>query len=223
MGLHITRARGSFCFLLCFCCWLAACTFDYGFGSGEEEDQPDIIMNDVEYVRVRNGDPVVRFEAEAAERYENRQAMELKNFSFEQFDTHGDEINAVGSAGAASVELDSGNIQMFGGVRLSVDSEDITLETPSLKWQDKERFLSGAETDQVDIQRSNGTSFTGQGFSADVRARTWGFVSGAEGTYIHDDDDEEAEDEDAGDEAAPDGETPDEGDTEDTEAAEGEG
>jgi LPS export ABC transporter protein LptC len=168
-----------------------ACSFNYGEGDETDSGQPDIVMNEVEYVRVRDGDPVVRFAAERVERYESRQIMELRQFSFEQFESHGLDINAVGSAGTASVETESGNISMQGGVRIAVESEDITIETETLTWQDKERFLSGGDYNPVDIKRSDGTSFTGQGFSADARRRTWSFTYGVQGTYIDEDDDEE--------------------------------
>ncbi|MDR0622827.1 MAG: LPS export ABC transporter periplasmic protein LptC [Treponema sp.] len=170
---------------------LWGCTFDYGTSEAEDSGQPDIIMNDVEYVRVRDGDPVVRFQAQRAERYEKRQTMELRDFSFEQFGNHGEDINAAGRAGTASVELDSGNIHLGGGVSIAVDSEDITIETGRLDWQDKERILSGEAGGAVNILRENGTSFTGRGFTANVRSRTWGFSDGVDGTYIHDDEEEE--------------------------------
>ncbi|MDR2110939.1 MAG: LPS export ABC transporter periplasmic protein LptC, partial [Spirochaetaceae bacterium] len=92
-------------------CTFDSCTFDYGISEGEDNGQPDIVMHNVEYMRIRDGDPVVRFQAESAERYEKQQTMKLKNFSFEQYAPHGDEINAAGQVSAASVELDSGNIQ----------------------------------------------------------------------------------------------------------------
>jgi hypothetical protein len=148
-------------------------------------------MRDVEYVRVRGGDPVVRFKAESAERYEEKQIMNLRNFSFEQFENHSDEIDAVGKAGKASVALDSGNINLGGGVRISVESEDITIETPGLDWLDKEHHLVGSPTGEVDINRSDGTKFSGRGFSADTRSRTWTFSSGVGGSYVEKDDDEE--------------------------------
>lgn len=188
---------------------LAGCSFDYGTAPVEDTNLPDIIMNDVEYVRVRSADPVVRFQAQRAERYEKRQLMELQDFSFEQFEGHGEEINAAGRAGTASVELDSGNIRLEGGVSLAVDSEDITIETEKLNWRDRERVLSGDEEGSVNILRENGTSFTGWGFTANARNRTWEFSGGVEGSYTHDDDDEEAESpEDA---EAADGEAPEEG------------
>ncbi|MDR3167881.1 MAG: LPS export ABC transporter periplasmic protein LptC [Treponema sp.] len=186
--------------LVLFCIILGACSFDYGFSESDTDDQPNIIMRDVEYVRVRDGDPLVRFRAETAERYEKRQTMELRNFSFEQFNNHGDDINAMGRAGTASVELDSGNIYLGDGVRIEVDSEDITIATDILSWQDTDRILSGEETSTVNVQRSDGTSFTGVGFSAHTRERTWSFDYGVSGTYVHEDDEEDEAPEEAGEE-----------------------
>jgi LPS export ABC transporter protein LptC len=176
---------------------LSGCSFDYGVSSNKGRGRPDIEMNRVEYTRVRNGDPLVRFQADKAERWEEKRTMELENFSFEQYENHGD-INARGSAGTASVELDSGNIELENGVSIDVDSENLTIETGHLSWQDKERILSGPETGAVVIRRSDGTFFTGQGFTANARSRAWEFTGEVGGTYIHEDkEDAEAETEDA--------------------------
>jgi LPS export ABC transporter protein LptC len=201
--------KNTFLFIFLVSIFWGACSFDYGGTLTDGEDQPDIIMDDVSYVRVRDGEPEVRFQAESAERYEERQTMELRDFSFEQFDNHDGDVNAKGQAGAASVELDSGNIRMEGGVRIAVDSEDITIETTDLAWQDKERILSGGENTAVNIRRSDGTSFSGRGFSANVRDKTWIFAAGAGGTYIHEDEDEDDNDDnDDGSETLPEGEEP---------------
>lgn len=181
---------------------LAGCSFDYGSSLSGEEETPDIIMNDVDYVRIRDGEPQVRFKAELAERYEESRIMELKNFSFEQFERRGGEVNAAGRAGEAHVELDSGNINLGGGVTLAVESEDVVIETGKLDWKDEERDLSGSESDEVRINRANGTSFSGWGFSANARSRAWGFSGGISGTYIHDDDEEEEEEPGTGGEEA---------------------
>jgi LPS export ABC transporter protein LptC len=182
-----------FLFFLLFC--FLACSFDYGDTEDLENERPDLVMNDVEYVRVRKGDPQVRFMAELVERYEDKQIVDLKNFSFEQFDRHGEDINARGRAGTAEVELESGNVELGDGVQISVQSEDFTVETGRLHWHDKDRVLSGNPEDEVRILRENGTSFSGWGFSANARSRTWGFDGGLSGTYIHDDDEEEEEEE----------------------------
>jgi LPS export ABC transporter protein LptC len=170
------------------------CSFDYDSAGGSDKNQPDIIMDNVEYVRFRSLDPQARLQAERVERYEERRVMELQNFSFEQFGDH-EEINAYGRAGRASFEMDSGDILMENGVRIDVESEDVAIETARLEWKDKERTLSGGLTDEVHVYQENGTSFTGIGFQSNVRSRTWSFSDTVSGTYIHDDDDaEEAED-----------------------------
>ncbi|MDR0450149.1 MAG: LPS export ABC transporter periplasmic protein LptC [Treponema sp.] len=186
----------------------AACSFDYGSSLSGEEEAPDIVMSDVEYVRMRDGDPQVRFRAELAERYEESRIMELKNFSFEQFERHNREANATGRAGEAHVELDSGDINLAGGVVLAVESEDIVIETGKLDWKDERRDLSGDASDEVRINRANGTSFSGWGFSANARSRVWGFSGGISGTYIHDDEDEEGEGAESDEAEAPGGEGP---------------
>ncbi|MDR1862934.1 MAG: LPS export ABC transporter periplasmic protein LptC [Treponema sp.] len=195
MSLNRSRRRFFLSFALCSLLSALSCSFNYDISPDEDTSQPDIVMRDVEYVRIRGGDPVVRFKAESAERYEDRQTMNLRNFSFDQFENHGDEINASGSARDAAVELDSGNIRLNGGVRIAVDSEDITIETAGLEWRDKEKFLSAEPEAPVEISRSDGTRFTGIGFSADIRSRTWEFTGGAGGSYTDTGDEDEEEEE----------------------------
>ena len=132
------------CSLLTILFSLSSCSFDYG-NQEAEKNQPDIIMENVEYVRVRSADPQARFQAERLERYEERGIIELRNFSFEQFGSRGEEVNAYGRAGSASVEIDSGDIRMDDGVRIDVDTEDLAIETKWLEWKDKERTLAAGE------------------------------------------------------------------------------
>jgi LPS export ABC transporter protein LptC len=194
---HSTLQIPIFLFLVLLA---VSCSFDYGQAPVSDSNTPDVVMKDVEYVRVRNGEPQVRFYAELAERYEKRRTMELKKFSFEQFGSRDAKIDAIGRAGEAHVELESGNINLSAQVNLEIESEDIIIETEKLTWLDKERVLSGGEEDEVNIHRANGTGFTGIGFQVNSRNRTWEFSGGANGTYIHDDDDKnedfEVEDDD---------------------------
>jgi LPS export ABC transporter protein LptC len=202
---NMVTVKNTLFLLFALFIFFTGCTFDYGEASEENEDQPDIVMSDVEYVRIRDGDPVVRFRAQEAERYEKKQTMELRNFSFEQFENHGNGVNASGSAGSAHVDLDSGNILLENGIIIAVDSEDITLRTSTLSWQDEEHILSGEDSGIVDITRSDGTTFYGKGFTADTRSRTWEFTGGIDGTFVDEDDDDEepeAESEDIDSQAA---------------------
>jgi len=170
---------------------LTSCSFDYGDQGGADKNQPDLVMENVDYVRVRSADPQARFQAELLERYEERGVIELRNFSFEQFGSRGEEVNAFGRAGSASVIINSGDIRMDDGVRIDVDTEDLAIETKWLEWKDKERTLDGGEDEEVNIYQESGTSFSGTGFHADARRRTWEFDRDVGGTYIYDDKEEE--------------------------------
>jgi len=181
----------GFFFTLCSL-FFVNCSFDYDGMGGAGKGQPDIIMDNVEYVRMRSLDPQARLQAERVERYEERRIMELQNFSFEQFGDN-DEINVYGRAGKALYEIDSGDIRMVDGVLIEVDSENISIETAQLEWKDKERTLSGGANDEVRVYRENGTSFSGVGFQSNARSRSWSFSDTVSGTYINDDDKEDEE------------------------------
>ena len=179
------------CSLLTATCYLNSCSFDYGTQDGGDTDLPDIVMEIVEYVRVRAADPQARLQADRVARFEERRIMELHNFSFEQFGNRGDDINAIGKAGRASFEIDTGDIYMDDGVRIEVESEDISIETHWLQWKDEDRILSSGDEEEVFIYQEDGTVFSGTGFHANARYRTWEFTGGVGGTYIYEDEEEE--------------------------------
>jgi LPS export ABC transporter protein LptC len=179
-------------YLLTAVCYVS-CTFDYGEREHFDDDLPDLVMENVEYVRVRSADPLARFQAERAERFDNLGVMRLQNFSFEQYGERGEEINAQGSAVFASVDIDSGDIFMDLGVRLEVESEDIIIKTNQLEWLDEPRILSTGRDDNVNILRENGTSFTGVNLRVDARQRTWEFAGNVSGIFIHEDEEENEE------------------------------
>jgi len=184
--LSLSAAAFWACFLLCIPL-LIACSFDYSAGTGLEDTRPDIVMENIEYVRVRGGDILARFQAEHAERWEERQLMELSNFTFEQMEDHGETVNVEGAAKAAVVQIDTGDISLSGGVQISIESEDITINTSELEWRDKEKAIKGGAEEEVDVKRSDGTNFTGKGFSAEIRSRTWSFTGEVKGRYVEKD------------------------------------
>ena len=176
-------------FTLFFFLSLASCTFDYGDTGSTGDDLPDLVMENVEYVRIRSADPVARFQAERAERYEKQGVMRIQNLVFEQYGGRGEEVNAYGKAGSASVNIESGDIFMDRGVRIEVEAEDIIIETSQIEWRDEQRTLFTGEDDEVNVSQNNGTNFTGTGLLANARSRTWEFLGSVSGTYIYEDED----------------------------------
>jgi len=186
----------NFIILLIF----AGCTFDYGELEPAERDLPDLIMENVEYVRVRSADPIARFEAERAERYEKQGLMKLRKFSFEQYGDRGTTVNATGIGGNASADINSGDVFMNNGVWIEVESEDIIIETFQLDWKDEEKILSSGKNTEVTISQQNGTNFTGIGLLANTRERTWEFLGDSGGSYVFEDNEDAQEGNAPGDE-----------------------
>jgi LPS export ABC transporter protein LptC len=193
MKKKINPAHGIICIL--FFLITLSCTFDYGESESSERELPDLVMVNVEYIRVRSADPIARVQAERAERYEKQGVMKLENFTFEQYGDKGHEVNTQGGAGNASVDINSGDIKMTNGVRLEVESEDIIIETNQLGWEDETHILSTGEEDNVDIYRENGTHFIGTGLTANARSRSFEFLGGVGGTFIQEEDEDEEEQE----------------------------
>ena len=179
------------CSILILFIFLAGCSFDYGDDESSGNELPDLVMGNVEYVRVRSSDPIARFSAERAERYENLNVMKLWNFTFEQYGEGGEEINTFGSVGRASVDIETNDIFMDNGIKVEVESEDIIIVTDRLEWKDEERLFLTSEDDEVNILQNNGTNFVGMGLRADARRRTWEFFGFVSGTYVYDDEEEE--------------------------------
>jgi LPS export ABC transporter protein LptC len=170
-----------------------SCSFDYETQEPEESILPDIVMENLDYVRVRGGSPQAHFIAERAERYDKLRTMELSVIQFEQYNLATGELDAKGTAGGAEIELSNGNVTLKDGIDLSVESEELTMETDWLAWNDGDRTLNSREDAAVVIKQTGGTDFSGTGLSANVRSRQWEFAGGAEGTFEQDDEEEEEE------------------------------
>ena len=177
------------CFTLLYFLFIGACSFNYDTYP-QKEDDPNLIMENAEYVRITNGNPEIRVKAEEIRHYEAKHIMELDNFSFEQFNAAPEgqaeipAINAHGRADLAHLETDTGNFFLKGDVAFEVISEDFNIKTGEITWQDNERVLTAPGF--VDLTRSNGTVIQGTGFSADVRSRSWEFESMVEGAVEED-------------------------------------
>ena len=177
--------KNTVIFLVSMLFLFISCTFDYGSGGDSDDTLPDLIMINVDYVRVRSADPLARIFAERVERFEKQNLMKLENVTFEQYGERGEEVYILGKTGNAVVEIGTGDIFMDRNVRIEVTAEDIILETSQLEWKDDQKILSTGENDEVFIYRENGTSFTGTGLSGNARNRTWEFSGSVRGTYVH--------------------------------------
>jgi LPS export ABC transporter protein LptC len=189
---QLTKSKLIVClFLVVVLFW--GCSFEYGSLNSSGEEQPEIVMYDVEYVRVENGEPMVQFKAEKAEQYDENRTMKLSNFSFTQFNQNEDDTS--GFAGSGVIDLDSKDVVLNDGVYIDAVSEDMQISTAELNWKDKTKELNAGINEEVFVERSDGTVINGSGFSADLRTRTWEFESGISGTYVYTEAEESGEEE----------------------------
>ena len=166
-----------------------ACSFNYG-SVPQQDDEPNLLMEEVEYTRIVNGNPEIRIKAEEVRRYETKHIMEMADFSFEQYNTapEGQKaipgVNAWGRAGHVRLETDTNNFFMGGNITINVASEDIRMQTEDISWVNEDRSLNAPGA--VHISRSSGTTLTGTGLSVDVRSRSWEFESAVAGSIVED-------------------------------------
>ena len=187
-GTSLHRLGGSFCVVCCLIFF--SCSFSYDTVTPNDEE-PNLVMENAEYTRIVNGNPEIHLHAEEILHYEKKHSMELLQFSFEQYNAAPEgqkqipDINAKGRAELARFETDTNNAFVEGNISIEVVSEDISITTSQLSWQNDERLISAPGL--VSIIRSDGTTLKGTGFSANTRSRSWEFESQVEGSVVEDD------------------------------------
>ena len=162
---------------------LSACSFDYSAITETESDKPDLVMQDVDYVRVTDGKISLHMQADQVDRYEKKRLLQVQNIRFEQFSKDSTEPDALGTAGIAQFWTATSDAAFTNGVRIFIKSEDLSVEAKSLQWNDSKKKLSGPQDDQVLLKKTDGSILVGKSFSADGRSRTWQFAGAVSGTY----------------------------------------
>jgi LPS export ABC transporter protein LptC len=191
LGKYFFRKTKMICCFAVSFFFLWSCSFDYGQSEVSSEEQPEIIMHDVDYVRVENGERMVQFVAEKAEQYEESRTMKLSNFSFTQFSNNEDTEDTSGFAGSGEINLDSKDVILNDNVNINAASEDMQILAEELSWKDSTKELDAGAEEEVNIERPDGTVLSGKGFSADLRTKTWEFSSGISGIYVHEEENED--------------------------------
>jgi len=138
---------------------------------------PDTVSENFTQVTVS---PTGRMEVTAGrvEYYQKRDTTVFTNAGLVEFNSSA-EKTLEGSADRIGLD---GNNSGFaeGGIVLRDFINDNRLEAEYLKWDDKERLLSGEG--KVRIESGDGITITGEGFIADIARETYTFSKGVEGT-----------------------------------------
>lgn len=170
--------------VLPFALFALSCSFDYGSLSDEpEESVPDVVMTEVEYVRVRDGKAVIKLRADSVERYESDRRIVVTAPRFEQYAGDGSE-GASGGSSSALIHSETGDVDLSGDVFLAIPEEELTIETETLSWKDEARELQGGAAAPVLVKKTDGSSLSGTGFTADARSRSWTLSGAVSGVFV---------------------------------------
>lgn len=167
-----------------------ACSLDYSQVTVSEEmseQVPDSILHEFSYTVVEGGKPSVRVDAERAEFFEKSDRTYVTGLTFREYDEQG-ELVTEGTADYAEFHTDTESAELEGGLRFYSSTEEATVETEYLYWDNEEKLLTGREDDRVRIEEDSGSRLDGIGFEADVRRRLIDFAGPVSGRFVSDSD-----------------------------------
>jgi len=148
-----------------------------------ESNRPDLVMQDVDYVRVTDGAIMFHLQADKIDHFENNHLFQVQNIRFEQFTKGVTDPDAMGAAGFAQFWTTTQDAVFGEGVRIVIPSEDLSVEANNLQWHNSQKKLFGTLGDEVLLKKTDGSMLVGKGFSADGRSKSWQFTGPVSGIY----------------------------------------
>ena len=160
---------------------ISACSLEYDNSISESLDEsiPTSRLYEVKRIQVQGGQPKVRFDADEAVVWEEKEQTELFEFVFNEFD----EERTVITRGEADYLLisDSNDAEISGNIYGYSSRNEASIRAESLNWLDESRELSSSGESNVVIEMDNGSVMEGQGFKADMYTNSTSFESGISG------------------------------------------
>ena len=99
-----------------------------------------------------------------------------------EYDAAGNAVT-TGSAERATYFTERKDAELAGSIRLRSDSQEVSLEAQTLRWEDgRRRLVTGPEA--VEILRDDDSQVTGTGLEVDVRRKTIRFTGPVSGTLV---------------------------------------
>ncbi len=164
--------------------FLGSCSLDYSDAELLEnlsENTPNTIIYNYESVEIKQGSPVLIIKADKAEMFNSIEETHLQKVDFSYFDNN--EISNRGSSDNTILNMKSANAQLKGSIKIESIKEKSSLQAESLSWIDEEQLISSNIDDKVIVTDKKGSKIAGQGFSADLRRKSFFFKKKAEGQY----------------------------------------
>ncbi len=190
------RLLWTFSILLLVFTWMmffGACSFDYEqaeIAGTLSEGVPNSIVRSYTYVDIRPGQTSFQIYSLEAKMYHKEHRTTLESVFFQEIDEEG-EVVTEGEADSAVIDTQTDNVEITGSIHFASTLYEMIIETEYLYWNNETRTLEGKADREVYIERADGTTISGRGFSVNSPSRKIEFNSEVEGTYVYSDEEEE--------------------------------
>ena len=171
--------------LLAAAALLAGCSFDYSESgaSAEEllETVPETELRDVTHSVVRGGRLVAEISAKQVQNFPRQRYSLLEDVRYVEYDAAGAPVT-TGSAERAVFYSEREDVSVTGAIRLRSESQGVSLEARSLRWEGVRRRLNSSQA--VSIARDDGSQVVAGGVDVDVRRKRILFNTPVSGTLV---------------------------------------
>ena len=144
----------------------------------------DTKLTDVTRTIVRDGRVVAEIRAQKVLNFRRRARTILLDVQYRECDDAGNAIT-IGSGERATYYTERKDAELAGSIRLRSDSQQVSLEADTLRWEDGRRRLGTSPPEAVvQILRDDGSQLRGTGLEVDVRRKTIRFTGPVSGTVV---------------------------------------
>ena len=179
------------CALSVFLCLFCACTLDYRQDSSAEERVPEFSFTNGAFSRYDGGTRKSLLLARRFERYKNDPAVYCNGVRFFSWSDNG-ELQAEGSCGTLSADMDSNDYALFDDIVLKDVQGAMEIRSERLRYSGKTEQLTSGKEDFTTVARDD-ISISGRGFSASGISRRFSFADSVEGRIVTGEDEESDE------------------------------
>lgn len=182
--------------LFIFIC--TGCTFDYEEGRIAEdlaETVPETVLQEFTQVRMYKGRPQYRVYGSRAETYGKKKETVAEDVLFQEFGSEG-EVVTEGSAERITYFSETENAELEGNLDFYNTDEEAGIAGDYLYYNDEKNTLSGKPEERIIMEKKDGSTLSGWGFTVQISEKEIRFSSRVEGVWVEEDEEDEEDGED---------------------------
>ena len=148
------------------------------------EGIPDTVAVNVRHRVWKDGHLTLQMQSSRAESYNTKNQTILSDAQFTTYDDKG-KPSTEGNAKTVVYHTDTENAEISGGVHVHSTSEEGDVTAQSMSWENKTHTLTAPPREAVTLQKDDGTTLRGTGFTGNFLRRELTFSGPVQGTYVY--------------------------------------